>query len=71
MNYLNNIARIKAVAEGLKELENEIVFVGGAVVSLYCERPDLIDLRVTDDVDVIVQIQTRGKYMMLQEKLRA
>lgn len=65
-----NTERIRIVAKGLNPLQHEIYFVGGAVVSLYADQIDLFDHRSTEDVDVLVEIVSRGKYMILQERLR-
>jgi hypothetical protein len=70
-NHHTNIVRIVAVARALVELNEEVVFIGGAVVSLYSNKPELMDLRVTDDVDIVIEIANRGKYIQLQERLRA
>jgi hypothetical protein len=32
-----NIVRIKVLAQALSSIEHKIVFVGGAVVELYCD----------------------------------
>lgn len=69
-NHHRNQVRIAAVAKALAELNEQVVFIGGAVVSLYGHNPELMDIRVTDDVDVIIEIANRGKYMLLQERLR-
>lgn len=70
MSHHTNVVRIKAVANALRELNDQVVYIGGAVVSLYVDHPELMDLRVTDDVDVIIELANRGKYMLLQERLR-
>ena len=70
MSHHHNLLRIVTVARALAELNKDVVFVGGAVVSLYSQKPHLIDLRVTDDIDVIIEIANRGKYILLQERLR-
>lgn len=41
MNDDNNVARIKAVYHALQELGDQVVFVGGATVSLYKTGPHL------------------------------
>lgn len=69
-SHKTNIIRIKTVANALGDLNKEVIYVGGAVVSLYIQNPELASLRVTDDVDVVIQIEGRGQYMQLQEKLR-
>ena len=34
-----SITRIRVVYDALEELANEVVFVGGATVALYADRP--------------------------------
>jgi len=70
MSHHINIVRIKAVARSLRELNEEVVFIGGAAVSLYIEHPERINLRPTDDVDVIIELANRGKYYLMQQRLR-
>ena len=69
MNDHVNIARLKAVATILSNFREEIVFVGGATISLYASRPELTTIRVTDDVDVVVELLSTGEFYRLQEKL--
>lgn len=70
MNSHTNIVRIKAVYNGLQELRDQVVFVGGAVVSLYMER-SAEDVRETKDVDIVVGIYSRAKFADLEDRLRA
>jgi predicted nucleotidyltransferase len=65
-----HILRLKAVAQLLKELNQDIVFVGGATVSLYTDgiAPPM---RPTDDIDVVVELATYQQYVILEEKLRS
>lgn len=66
-----NIIRIKAVNEQLKDLGQEFVFVGGATVSLYATESALTaEIRPTDDVDVVIELASYGGYSQLDEKLR-
>jgi len=67
INHIN-IVRIKAIHNALKELNDKIVFVGGATVSLYATRPSE-DIRPTNDVDVLVEIANYNGYAVLEEKL--
>jgi hypothetical protein len=69
MNHHTNIMRLKAVAAALSTLEDEIVFVGGATISLYVPQPELTTIRVTDDVDVVLELISTGDFYRLQEKL--
>ena len=50
-----NLVRMKAVGQALKDLKQDYVFVGGATVALYATDSELAtEVRPTDDVDVIV-----------------
>jgi predicted nucleotidyltransferase len=69
-NNYNNIVRIKVLAEAFSSLSNKIVFVGGAVVELYCDDPARAEVRPTNDVDVVVELHNKGSYVVLEEKLR-
>lgn len=66
-----NITRLRSIANLLSTLDEEFVFVGGAVVSLYPEDPNFgAEIRPTDDIDVVVEIATYADYTRFDEKLR-
>jgi predicted nucleotidyltransferase len=69
MSHLQNIARIKAVHTALEELAGDVVFIGGAAVSLYTDRP-AADTRPTEDVDILVELLNYRDYAAIEEKLR-
>jgi hypothetical protein len=46
----------KKVAIALEELNKRVVFVGGAVVSLYINDPAAEDVRPTKDIDISLEI---------------
>jgi tRNA nucleotidyltransferase/poly(A) polymerase len=48
------IAAMRAVAERLDELGLEYAFLGGSVVGLLLDHPELSPVRATDDVDVVI-----------------
>lgn len=60
---------IGKVAKALGDLNNEAVYVGGAVVSLYVNDPAAPDVRPTDDVDVTLEITSVGKLEELRQQL--
>lgn len=66
-----NIEMLAVVANGLGEMKNEVVFVGGSVAELYANDPAASDIRATLDVDCVVEISSRLKYYELEERLRA
>jgi predicted nucleotidyltransferase len=70
MSHRENVARIKAVYRALEELGPEVVFVGGATVSLYSTRPET-ETRPTEDVDIVVEIMHYTQYAAIEEKLRS
>lgn len=69
MSHDINIARIRAVSNALEELKDEVVFVGGATVSLYASRA-AVETRPTEDVDIAVELISYMKYVELEERLR-
>lgn len=69
MSHSLNIDRIKTVSHALGALKEKIVFVGGAVISLYADRA-VFEVRATEDVDVIIEIVNYSARAALEEKLR-
>ena len=67
---INRRATVK-VAKALEELCSEVVFVGGAMVSLYIDDPNAEDIRPTRDIDLTFQITTAGELEQLRQKLIA
>ena len=69
MSDKTNIARIQAVYKALGNLGDSVVFVGGATVSLYKDKP-APETRVTDDVDIVVELVTYEEYANMEDQLR-
>jgi len=65
-----NINMLQTVANGLGELKNDMVFVGGAVAELYANDPAASDIRPTLDVDCVIGLSTRLAFYRLEENLR-
>src|SRR5580704_3602905 len=65
-----NVEMLGIVAKGLKELKDQVVFVGGATVDLFITDPAAPGTRETDDVDCIIELTGRVEYYALEEKLR-
>lgn len=70
MSHADNVARIKTVYDALEEIAGEVVFVGGATVSLYADRP-ATESRPTEDVDILIEVAGRAGYAAIEEKLRS
>jgi len=51
-----NLGVIRIIATALGELNERVVYVGGAVVSLYINDPAAEDVRPTKDIDIISKI---------------
>lgn len=66
-----NLSMIRHVASRLGHLRERVVFLGGAASALLITDDAVPDVRVTVDVDVIVEIASRGDYYRLAESLRA
>jgi len=69
MSHHTNIVRLKAIANALSEWKDKVVFVGGATVSLYATKPEALNVRSTDDVDVVVELLSLGAFYKMQERL--
>jgi hypothetical protein len=61
-NTTINLGAIKKVALALNELNEKVVYVGGAVVSLYINDVAAADVRPTKDVDISMEIVSIGNW---------
>jgi predicted nucleotidyltransferase len=68
-NRIINIEILAEVAEALKDIKDEMVFVGGAVVSLYADETAADEMRPTEDIDMALKIINLSHWQQLQEKL--
>jgi hypothetical protein len=68
-NKTINIAIVAQVAAALKELKDKMVFVGGAVVSLYTDDPAADEIRPTGDVDMTINLLNFADWASMQERL--
>jgi len=68
-NQTINIKVVEKVAISLEELNNNVIYVGGAVVSLYVTDEGAEQPRPTKDIDISVQISTYAQMNELREKL--
>jgi predicted nucleotidyltransferase len=65
------VAAMKAVAERLDGLGLDYAFLGGSVVGLLLDHPELSPVRATDDVDVVIEVVSHVRYAGIEQKLRA
>ncbi|MFZ1691744.1 MAG: nucleotidyl transferase AbiEii/AbiGii toxin family protein [Flavobacteriales bacterium] len=64
-----NIRAVQFVADGLKDLRDQVVFVGGAVISLYADDPGADTPRPTSDIDLVIEVAGYAAYAQLEERL--
>ncbi len=67
----SNIIMLQAVASGLGNLKDEMVFVGGAVAELYASNPAISEIRTTLDIDCVIELSSRAAHAKLEDSLRA
>ena len=65
-----SVELLELAAAALGELLDEVVFVGGATVGLWITDPAAPAPRPTIDVDVIVEVSSRGRFHEFEERLR-
>jgi hypothetical protein len=68
-NRTINISVVAEVAEALQDIKEHMVFVGGAVVSLYTDDPAADEIRPTQDIDLTLNILSLSHWQEVQEKL--
>jgi predicted nucleotidyltransferase len=68
-NQAINLKVVEKVAIALEELNNDVIYVGGAVISLYVTDEGAEQPRPTKDIDISVQISSYGQMDELREKL--
>ena len=68
-NRVINISVVAEIAEALKELKDQVIFVGGSVVSLYTDDPAADDIRPTADIDITVKLMNQGNYPQMLKHL--
>lgn len=65
-----NLEILEIAVDQLGELADEMVFVGGCATGLLITDQAASPIRVTRDVDAIVQVASRADYYQLSDKLR-
>ena len=65
-----NIEILMLAVDQLEELTDEMVFIGGCATGLLITDTAAPPIRVTKDVDAIVQVTSLAGYHRLSEKLR-
>ncbi|MDA3891561.1 MAG: hypothetical protein PF517_07855 [Salinivirgaceae bacterium] len=68
-NRTINVGVVAEIAKALKELKENVVFVGGAVVSLYAYDPAADEIRPTADIDITIRLMNLSSWNKMQERL--
>lgn len=66
----SNLVRLKIIAEGLGELNGQVAFVGGSVAELYADNPAATEIRMTEDVDCVIELTTYRNLYELEDLIR-
>jgi predicted nucleotidyltransferase len=61
---------VAAVAKALQELSSKMVFVGGAVISLYTDDPAADEVRPTADIDMAIQLTGYSEWVEVQQRFK-
>lgn len=64
-----NINAIVKVAQALEEINDEVIYVGGAIIGLYATEDGADVPRPTIDIDISVQLSTYSQMDELRERL--
>lgn len=66
---LANLRMLEFVATKLREIRDDVVFLGGCTTGLFITDPEFPDVRYTLDVDCIVDVISLNQYHQLEKKL--
>ena len=69
-NRVINLGVVAEVAEALKIFKDQVVFVGGAVISLYTDDPAADEIRPTGDIDMTLKVLNLGRWSEIQKEQR-
>jgi hypothetical protein len=67
----HSIEMLQIIANGLGDLLQDVVFVGGAIVGLYATDKAAPEARSTIDVDCIIELASKTELNKLEELLRS
>lgn len=68
-NKSQMIAAIKTLALALSDLNEQVMYVGGAVAGLYADNPGAPESRPTKDVDIVLEVVSLLKLETLRQDL--
>ena len=69
-NKIINLALVAQVAKGFRELNEKMVSIGGAVISLYTDDPAAEEIRPTSDIDLTINLANYYEWVQMQDYAR-
>ena len=66
-----SIDLLERAGSTLRPVLGEVVFLGGATVTLWITDPGAPPVRATKDVDVVVEVTTRSAFYAFEQRLRS
>jgi len=66
-----NEERLQEIADGMQELNERLVYVGGAMAGLYATDPVAVEPRTTLDVDCVVNSKNYAEHIAFEKLLRS
>jgi predicted nucleotidyltransferase len=64
-----NFQRIEKISLALEEINDEVVFIGAAILGLYVTEEGADPPRITSDIDICIKICTYSQMNQIQERL--
>lgn len=68
-NKTINLDTVGQIATALQDLNEEVIFVGGAIISAYTDDPAAEEIRPTKDIDFTIQIASLSHWEEIQEQM--
>jgi len=62
---------LETAVTSLGDMRDRVVFLGGATIALWLTDPASRAPRITQDVDVVAEVLTLGRYVAFQTDLRS
>lgn len=64
-----SIEAIKIIVGTLGDLNDQVIYVGGAVAALYADEPGAPEIRPTKDVDIVIEVASEMELETFRQKL--
>jgi hypothetical protein len=68
-NKIINLATVAKIARLLKDFNERLVYVGGAIISLYTDDSAADEIRPTYDIDLTLEVTTYSHWQKIQSQL--